>query len=49
MDTLGAVLGPALALIYLYYFPKDYKTLFYIAFIPGLLAIFVSFRLKDKK
>lgn len=49
MDTLGAVLGPALALIYLYYFPKDYKTLFYIAFIPGLLAIFASFRLKDKK
>lgn len=49
MDTLGAVLGPALALIYLYYFPKDYKTLFYIAFIPGLLAIFGSFRLKDKK
>ncbi|MCL1466863.1 MFS transporter [Argonema galeatum A003/A1] len=49
MDTLGAVLGPALALIYLYYFPKDYKTLFYIAFIPGLLAIFASFSLKDKK
>jgi len=49
MDTLGAVLGPALALIYLHYYPQDYKTLFFIAFIPGILAVFVSFYLKDKK
>ncbi|HCN83687.1 MAG TPA: MFS transporter, partial [Sphingobacteriaceae bacterium] len=49
MDTLGAVLGPALALLYLYYFPQDYKTLFFIAFIPGLLAVFASFYLKDKR
>lgn len=49
MDTLGAVLGPLLALIYLYYFPKDYKTLFFLAFIPGLLAISTSFLLKEHK
>jgi len=48
MDTLGAVLGPLLALVYLYYFPEDYKTLFFIAFIPGLLAVLASFLLKDK-
>lgn len=48
MDTFGAVLGPALALVYLYFYPKDYKTLFYVAFIPGLLAVLVSFLLKDK-
>lgn len=48
MDTLGAVLGPLLALIYLYYYPEDYKTLFYIAFLPGLVAIAASFSLKDK-
>jgi MFS family permease len=48
MDTLGAVLGPLLALLYLYYYPEDYKTLFYIAFIPGILAVFASFLLKDK-
>lgn len=48
MDTLGAVVGPSLALIYLYYYPEDYKTLFFIAFIPGLLAVFASFYLKDK-
>ena len=48
MDTFGAVLGPSLALLYLYYFPQDYKTLFFIAFIPGMLAVLASFLLKDK-
>jgi MFS family permease len=48
IDTLGAVLGPLLALLYLYYYPEDYKTLFYIAFIPGLFALGCSFFLKDK-
>ncbi len=48
MDTLGAVLGPVLALLYLHFYPQDYKTLFYIAFIPGLLAVVTSFSLKDK-
>ncbi len=48
MDTTGAVLGPALALLYLNYFPLQYKTLFYIAFLPGLCAIGASFYLKDK-
>ena len=49
MDTLGAVMGPSLALLYLYFYPEDYKTLFFIAFIPGLLAVLSSFYLKDKK
>ena len=49
MDTLGAVIGPALALLYLYYNPEQYKTLFYIAFIPGLLAVLTTFLLKDKR
>jgi MFS family permease len=49
MDTVGAVIGPLFALIYLFFFPHDYKTLFYIAFIPGVLAIIASFYLKEKK
>ncbi len=48
MDTLGAVLGPSFALIYLYYHPQNYKTLFFIAFIPGCLSILTTFFLKDK-
>jgi MFS family permease len=48
MDTLGAVIGPGLALLYLYFFPEDYINLFYIAFIPGAMAIFATILLKDK-
>lgn len=48
MDTFGAVLGPSLALLYLWFNPEDYKTLFLIAFIPGLFAIISSSLLKEK-
>lgn len=49
MDTLGAVFGPAIALIYLYFHPGDYTTLFLIAFAPGLLAIICTLLIKEKK
>jgi MFS family permease len=49
MDTLGAVIGPAFALLYLYLFPGNYKVLFFIAFIPGVIAITFTFFIKDKK
>jgi MFS family permease len=48
MDTIGAVFGPLLALLYLYFKPEDYRTLFYIAFIPGLFAVLSSLFLKEK-
>ena len=49
MDTLGAVIGPAFALVYLYYNPTHYKGLFLIAFVPGILAILATLFLKQKK
>lgn len=49
MDTFGAVLGPSLALLYLYFYPQNYKTLFFIAFVPGLFAVLTSFYLNEKK
>src|SRR5665647_1382498 len=48
MDTLGAVLGPLSALIFLYFYPAQYKTLFYLAFIPGILAVLSTLFLKEK-
>ena len=48
MDTLGAVIGPLLALGFLYYYPENYKSLFYLAFIPGLVAISFTFLLKNR-
>ncbi len=49
MDTLGAAIGPGIALIWLYFFPGNFKQLFLIAFIPGVLAIFCTMLLKEKK
>lgn len=49
MDTVGAVIGPSLALIYLYLFPGNYKALFLLAFIPGIVAISFTFLLKEAK
>lgn len=48
MDTLGAVIGPLLALLFLAYRPNDYKTLFYVAFFPGVVAILFTFLIKEK-
>ncbi len=49
MDTVGAVLGPIAALVYLAYHPGNYKALFIIAFFPGLLAIAITFLIKEKR
>jgi MFS family permease len=49
MDTFGAVLGPTAALLFLNFNPGEYKTLFYSAFIPGMLAISFTFLLKKEK
>lgn len=48
MDTLGAVLGPLLALLYLFFNPGAYKPLFVMALIPGLLAITFTFLIREK-
>jgi MFS family permease len=49
LDTLGAVLGPLFALWYLHTYPGQYRNLFLIAFIPGILAFSSTFLLKEKK
>lgn len=49
MDTFGAVLGPLAALIYLAYNPGQYKALFLIAFIPGLLALGFTIFIREKQ
>ena len=49
MDTLGAVIGPVIALIYLSYYPGDYRNMFLYAFIPAIAAVLLTLFLKDKK
>ena len=48
MDTLGAAIGPIMALVFLYYNPAHYKTLFYIAFFPGVVAIILTLLIREK-
>lgn len=49
MDTVGAAIGPVIALLFLYFSPGSYITLFYIAFIPGIISVLLIFLLKEKK
>ncbi len=49
MDTVGAAVGPVIALIFLFYYPGSYTTLFYLAFIPGILSVLLIFLLKEKR
>lgn len=48
-DTVGAFLGPLVALILLYYFPGQYVLLFIIAAFPGLVSILLTFFLKEQR
>lgn len=48
MDTLGAAIGPALALGYLALWPHQYRNLFLFALAPGLVAVALALFLKDK-
>ncbi|HEY5536830.1 MAG TPA: MFS transporter [Ignavibacteria bacterium] len=49
LDTAGAFIGPVFALIFLSIYVENFRLLFLIAFIPGLLAVGFSFFIKDRK
>ncbi|TGM31073.1 MFS transporter [Leptospira biflexa] len=46
-DTLGAVLGPSIALVFLVVYPNQYVLLFYLAVVPGLISVGLTFLLKE--
>lgn len=48
VDTIGAAIGPIAALIFLFFYPGQYKWLFLIAFLPGIIAILITFLVKEK-
>jgi MFS family permease len=47
-DTMGAVFGPLAAIAFLHFYPGKLTTLFYIAFIPGIVAVLITFLVKEK-
>lgn len=49
-DSLGAVFGPLMALLILYLFKENLRLAFFIAFIPGVIAIILlTLLVKEKK
>lgn len=49
MDTLGATIGPLIALAVLHFYPEQYTLVFALAFIPALAAVSVTWLVRDKK
>lgn len=41
LDTMGAVAGPALAFFFLGIFSNDYRTVFWLSMIPGIIAVLI--------
>lgn len=47
MDTVGAAIGPVIALMVLYFLPEKYRLLFVISVIPGILAVLLTILVRD--
>ncbi|MBY0433596.1 MAG: MFS transporter [Cyclobacteriaceae bacterium] len=47
LDTTGAFLGPTVALLFLYFYPGHYQTLFLLAFVPGITSALLTLLLKE--
>lgn len=47
LDTLGAVFGPLLAIVILWLSHNDFQLLFWIAIVPGVLAVLVLTRAEE--
>ena len=48
LDAAGAFVGPALATIFLFYFVEDFRTIFWVALIPGLMClVLILFGIKE--
>lgn len=48
MDTTGAAIGPLLALLFLWLYPGQYRLLFLLAVVPGVLALVATLLLKER-
>lgn len=49
MDHAGAALGPILATIFLYFSPDNYRLLFALTIVPGLLAVVTLLQVPETK
>jgi MFS family permease len=47
MDHAGAVVGPLLASVFLWWYPEQYRTLFLLTIIPGAIAVVMLLPVRD--
>jgi MFS family permease len=48
MDTMGAAIGPLLAILYLSYGANNLRRIYYWALVPGLFAVIISLLIKEE-
>lgn len=48
MDTLGAAIGPVVALVLLNFYPNNFQLIFLVAFVPSVIAVFFTLLVKDR-
>jgi MFS family permease len=48
MDHAGAVVGPAVASLFLWFYPGEYRTLFALTIIPGAIAVILIFFVREE-
>ena len=50
MDTMGAVIGPSLAFLFLAVFSNDYRRVFWLSMVPGFIAVcLIIFFIKEER
>ena len=49
MDHAGAVMGPLIAAAFLYFRPDDYRTLFALTIVPGIIVVAILLRVPDTR
>jgi MFS family permease len=47
MDNAGAVVGPLLASMFLFFYPEQYRALFALTIVPGLVVVLILLRVPD--
>jgi MFS family permease len=47
MDHTGAIVGPLMATAFLFAWPGEYRTLFALSIVPGALAVWMLFRVRE--
>ena len=48
MDHTGAVIGPTLASVFLFFYPGEYRTLFALTIVPGAIAVALIFFVRER-